>query len=219
MFLKSVSMFSIFSDWQMHVLYSFDRVQERALPTCRFIHSALENELGIDSQIGGTLGKVYCGVVGGVERHEFSVLGASVNLSARLMAQKNHPGILVDNEVQKRSRKVNFIKFPPVKAKGYADLVPVFKPLTAKEARWGKVNPMFVGRKKKEETVSKLAIEMARRAQPAKMVFVTGKSGIGKSSFLVHVISKIRKELKIRRANLIISRNVSSDGDTLLPFR
>ena len=65
------------------------RVPERALPTCRLIHSELAENLGIDSNIGATLGKVYCGVVGGVERHEFSVLGASVNLAARLMAQNS----------------------------------------------------------------------------------------------------------------------------------
>jgi len=36
----------------------------------------------------------------------------------------------------------------PMKAKGYARLVNVYKPLTGKEARWGRVNPKFVGRKK-----------------------------------------------------------------------
>lgn len=35
-------------------------------------------------KIGITSGPVYCGIVGSVERHEYSVMGSAVNLSARL---------------------------------------------------------------------------------------------------------------------------------------
>eukprot|EP00554_Chaetoceros_debilis_P009004 CAMPEP_0194101608 /NCGR_PEP_ID=MMETSP0150-20130528/2290_1 /TAXON_ID=122233 /ORGANISM="Chaetoceros debilis, Strain MM31A-1" /LENGTH=1615 /DNA_ID=CAMNT_0038788273 /DNA_START=63 /DNA_END=4907 /DNA_ORIENTATION=- len=193
-------------------------VPERALPTCRLIHSELAENLGIDSNIGATLGKVYCGVVGGVERHEFSVLGASVNLAARLMAQKNHPGIMVDGEVHKQAQKINFIAFPPVKAKGYTDLVPVYKPLTAKETRWGKVDPNFVGRKEEMRKISTLALKMSRRRSPSKIIFIWGDSGSGKSSFVVHTISNVYKSLVSGRKKTIITRNLCADGDTLVPF-
>jgi len=193
-------------------------VSERALPTCRLINATLESELGVDNQIGATLGKVYCGIVGGVERHEFAVLGPSVNLSARLMAQKNHPGVLVDNEVRLKAKKLNFIKFPSVKAKGYVDLVPVFKPLTAKETRWGKVNAKYVGRKKEMETVCSLAVEMSRAECKSNMFFLWGESGAGKSSFVVHTIVRVRKELFLKKKRPIITRNVCCECDTLVPF-
>ena len=128
------------------------RVSERALPTCRIIDSVLHAELGVESQIGATLGKVYCGVVGGLKRHEYAVLGPSVNLAARLMSQKNHPGVMVDNEVRKKSNGMNFISFPPVKAKGYSDLVPVFKPLTAQEAKWREGKPQVCWKNERDET-------------------------------------------------------------------
>ena len=48
------------------------------LPAARTIHNALQNDLGIVNYVGITLGKVYCGVVGGIKRHEFAVLGPSV---------------------------------------------------------------------------------------------------------------------------------------------
>ena len=75
------------------------RASERVLPACRAIHYTLQNDLGVDNYVGATLGKAYCGVVGGVKRHEFAVLGPSVNLSARLLSMPNHPGILIDEVV------------------------------------------------------------------------------------------------------------------------
>lgn len=195
------------------------RVSERALPACRIIHSVLENELSIESQIGATLGKVYCGIVGGVERNDFSVLGASVNLAARLMTQNNHPGIMVDEEVRLHAKNVNFESFPPVEAKGYSYLVPVYKPLTTKESRWGKVNPNFVGRKVEMAKLSKIALGMSRRDLPSKMIFIQCDSGIGKSSLIVEAIAEVRKSLKVRMIDVVISRNVCADGDNLVPFR
>ncbi len=157
--------------------------------------------------------------MGGVDRHEFSVLGASVNLAARLMAQKNHPGIMVDEEVRQEASKVNFVAFPPVKAKGYKLPVPVYKPLTAEETKWGKVNPKFVGRKKEMEEVCQLALQIGRRRSRSKMCFVWGESGAGKSSFVVQTIAKVHKKLKTTRRNALITRNMCGDGDALIPFR
>ena len=192
---------------------------ERALPACRLIQLVLLEELGIESQIGGTLGKVYCGVVGGLKRHEYVVLGPSVNLSARLMSLKNHPGIMVDDKVRKKATGTNFVSFPPVRAKGYTNLVPVFMPLSAQEAKWGKVNPKFVGRKEELAQVCQLSLDMSKDECPSKLLFVWGDSGSGKSSFIVHAIDKARKALMTNMKKAVITRNISSEGDTLVPFR
>ncbi|CAN0001543.1 unnamed protein product [Ectocarpus sp. 12 AP-2014] len=58
------------------------------------------------------------------------MMGCSVNLSARLMASAPKNTIQVDFEVWKRAH--NFFDFEtltPIKAKGYVDPVPVFRPL------------------------------------------------------------------------------------------
>jgi hypothetical protein len=47
-------------------------VANNALPATFAIHRALKTELNVECRIGATFGKVYCGVVGGVRRHEFA---------------------------------------------------------------------------------------------------------------------------------------------------
>ena len=49
------------------------------------IINELKETAKIKVSIGVTTGKVFCGLVGSPYRHEYSVMGASVNLSARLM--------------------------------------------------------------------------------------------------------------------------------------
>ena len=112
-------------------------VAERALPATIVLHNALQNELGIQNRIGATIGEVYCGVVGGTRRHEYAVLGPSVNLAARLMCLPQNPGILVDDAVRLvADRSFGFNALSPVAAKGYADLVPIFEPLSPLERSW-----------------------------------------------------------------------------------
>lgn len=96
-----------------------DMVAINALPACFAIQRALKTT-GIDCKIGGTFGKAYCGVVGGLRRHEFSVMGAPVNLAARLMESPLNKGILVDENVKNQATgKFAFRSLQPVKAKGY----------------------------------------------------------------------------------------------------
>merc|ERR1712071_451176 len=128
---------------------SQDMIANRALPATKVIHKALLNELNVENRIGATLGQVYCGVVGGIQRHEYAVLGPSVNLAARLMASTQNPGILVDNEVRRVAGKsFVFNALQPVKAKGYTEKVRIFEPVGLSERQWKKADPHFVGRTK-----------------------------------------------------------------------
>ena len=184
------------------------------------IHYALQNDLGVDNYIGASLGKVYCGVVGSVRRHEFAVMGPSVNLAARLLSKSNHPGILVDGQVRQEAIDWGtYYEFPPMKAKGYKDLVPVFQPISATESRWGKVNPHFVGRKNELNRVSAVAKDMAVSEGPCNMMIVWGESGSGKSDFLVKTVSVVRRLIFTLQRRLILTRNVGNEGDVLIPFR
>lgn len=157
-------------------------------------------------------------MVGSIERHEYSVLGPSVNLAARLMAHKKNHSLLVDNEIRHKARQFNFIAFPPVKAKGYSNLVPVFQPLTAKEARWGREDPDFVGRKKELSKMEQITIDVAEGNCESGMTFVYGDSGSGKTSLMVKAIARCRKKLMLRKKSSIVTRNISCDGDKLVPF-
>lgn len=55
------------------------RVEKLAMPFATNVQQILKAKLGVDSKMGATYGKAYCGVVGGLDRHEYAVLGPSVS--------------------------------------------------------------------------------------------------------------------------------------------
>jgi hypothetical protein len=196
------------------------RISERALPCTSSIHNALQAELDVDNQIGGTVGNAYCGVVGGIRRHEFAVLGPSVNLSARLMCNAHNPGVLVDNRVRLKANKgFSFNALPPVKAKGYSEPVPIFEPLSAAEKRWGKAQRNFVGREEEIALMVRTSKELMYSLGESRMLFVQAESGTGKTAVLVQALSKVKKLGGAAKKRIIITRNVSNDGDRMIPFR
>ncbi len=181
------------------------------------MHNTLQAELDVDNQIGATFGSAYCGVVGGIHRHEFAVLGPSVNLSARLMCYAQNPGVLVDSRVRlKATKDYSFNALMPVKAKGYTDPVPIFEPLSAAAKRWGKAIEDFVGRTIEVDAIVRLANDIAYSSGESKILFIQAESGTGKSTLILQAISKVRK---ICRKRIIITRNISNQGDRMIPFR
>ena len=196
-----------------------DMVARRALPATISIHNAIVNDLGIACKTGATIGEAYCGVVGGVKRHEYAVLGPSVNLAARLMASKSNPGILVDNNVRMLAhRSFAFNALPPVVAKGYAEPVPIFEPLSPLERSWGKLQPHFVGRKAEILKIMSIARDMLLKDSPSRLVLIEAKSGMGKSTMVAHCIEHIRKLTGANKHRLIVTKNVSKDGAAMIPF-
>lgn len=194
---------------------------ERALPATIVVHNALQSELGVYNRIGATLGNAYCGLVGGVKRHEFAVLGPSVNLAARLMANKSNPGILVDDAIRLNAGKsYGFNALDPVQAKGFSAPVPIFEPLSSLDRGWGKIKRSFVGRKAEMKKLVSMAREIsASRNSPAKMVFVTAESGIGKSSMVIHATEYIKKVVSGKRKRVVIAKHLCNESDRLVPFR
>ena len=77
--------------------------------------------IGIGASIGLTSGQAYCGLVGSTFRHEYAVMGPSINLSARLMGRAAKGEAICDGVH-------NFTTMGAVQAKGYAQPVPTFKP-------------------------------------------------------------------------------------------
>ncbi|KAL9178549.1 hypothetical protein ACHAXT_001887 [Thalassiosira profunda] len=194
-------------------------IAQRAVPFSLAIHKALEEELGVKSKLAGTFGKVYCGVVGGLERHEFAVLGPSVNLSARLMGSEDNPGILVDKNVRLLTSKLFFKPIPAVDAKGYDEPVPIFEPIrNAAENQWGQVKRNFVGRESEIKEIMQLAKDMASHGTASRMLFISAMSGTGKSTLMVQATAHVRSMMKKMNKRAFVTRNVSRDGDSRVPF-
>ena len=88
------------------------------------------NDLGVSAKVGVTTGKVFAGVIGPPHRCEFSLLGDTVNLAARLMVYQQMGCLQVDQATYD-SAKVTGMEFEvlePIKVKGKDGKQNVFKP-------------------------------------------------------------------------------------------
>lgn len=200
-----------------------DMVAQRALPFSLAIHRALEVDLGVNNTVGATLGKGYCGVVGSLKRHEFAVLGPSVNLAARLSFSKQNPGIIVDKSARLFTGQLFFKPLPAVVAKGYDKPVPIFEPIEQVASRTGsggqQANQKFVGRTSELKHILHIAKETLLHDSISKLMLVTAISGSGKSTFMSQATELVGGMVKKMNRRVIITGNVSNEGDLIIPFR
>eukprot|EP00924_Labyrinthula_sp_SR-Ha-C_P011527 snap_masked-scaffold_17-processed-gene-0.22-mRNA-1 protein AED:0.48 eAED:0.48 QI:0/-1/0/1/-1/1/1/0/1838 len=110
---------------------------QRGLKAAFFVVNRL-NSLGLSCHIGLTTGRVYCGLVGSEYRQAFGVMGASMNLAARLMGacmklKRNGVHIVCNEDLREKALDDQFCEFTfeaiePVIAKGYIEPVKVYIP-------------------------------------------------------------------------------------------
>ena len=209
------------------LISTVSRVANNALPATFAIHRALKTELSVENRIGATFGKVYCGVVGGVRRHEFAVMGAPVNLAARLMASKVNKGILVDEAVgQQAGNRFHFKNLPPVQAKGYDKPVAILEPLAAVSNKFKKRSYPLTGRREEKLVITTVAdkmLEDRKRAAESSMVFLMGESGSGKSALAASVVEDIRKmhcgDSSREHSIVLAARSTSNETQQRIPLR
>ncbi|XP_063934150.1 adenylate cyclase type 10-like isoform X3 [Zophobas morio] len=159
----------------------------RALKAGINIISRLKN-INVNSSIGVTTGKVFLGAVGSSIRHEFAMVGDTVNLAARLMAANAYPGTLL-----------KFLSLNSIRVKGKSTLIPIFKAsleasgdvLVCPSLGDNREEAAIVGR---EEECDLLLKFIEDGLSGKKIVFVEGEEGIGKSLFLSHVRERIANQ-------------------------
>ncbi|KAL2096533.1 hypothetical protein ACEWY4_008681 [Coilia grayii] len=159
--------------------------------------------------VGVTTGPVFCGVVGHILRHEYTVIGKKVNLAARLMM--HYPGVVsCDTETHHYSRlpPAYFAELPKKAMKGVRDPGPIYQ-FTARKVRItvGQ-SPMSVERDKegpllgfeKEMDVYSSAVKnflegrLSDTRTYSNVVIYGGGSGYGKSRILAEVVYRARRE-------------------------
>lgn len=167
---------------------------ERAV-RCALDLQELAKEQKIQLAIGVTTGRVFAGPVGGDTRHEYTVMGDTVNLAARLMGVAG-PGRICCNYEAYRStyNQINFEYLPPTRIRGKVGLVPIYRPT-------GEHNPLeqlsqiqqtgstdqLVARQDALATLSKKLHEV-KQGNP-RISIIEGEAGIGKSQ-LVNAIAR-----------------------------
>ena len=171
----------------------------RAVQAALAIQAALSS-LGEEAAIGVATGRVFCGVVGDQRRREYTMLGAVVNLAARLM-QAAPGGILCDAATARSAAAVvAFEGLPAVMVKGYADPVAVFQPRGGAKAALGPAWTPAVGglvgraaeRDQLAERLRMLVQTSSGAAAPASVVVIEGEAGIGKSRLVAELIEQAR---------------------------
>jgi class 3 adenylate cyclase/tetratricopeptide (TPR) repeat protein len=145
-------------------------------------------ELGLDSTIGVTTGKAFCGSVGSATRSEYALVGDVVNLAARLMqAAARTGGILCDAPTFQAARgRHAFEPLTAIPIKGKEQPVAIYRPRgqAQEAARWPTA---MVGRAAERGRVAE-QLEALKRGEPGAVVIVEGEPGIGKSRLVDHAL-------------------------------
>jgi class 3 adenylate cyclase/tetratricopeptide (TPR) repeat protein len=151
--------------------------------------------LGRRVAVGVTTGRAFCGTVGSRWRREYTMLGAVVNLAARLM-QEAGDGVLCDRATATAARAaLPFEALAPVRVKGRADPVPVYRPgrPAPGPGRWPEpvARGPLVGREQERERLAaalgRLVADGDGRVQ---VLVLEGEAGAGKSRLVAELIDQ-----------------------------
>ena len=140
------------------------------------------NELGWECSIGVATGRIFCGAYGSEERREYTMIGDTVNTSARLM-QAAKRGILSDQTTHAAAMsQFDFSTLDPLSMKGKKEPVACFRPIQRRAAnRKTSARQVTVfGRKAERELCRELLIDLLDQKQSS-FLLLEGDAGIGKS--------------------------------------
>ena len=203
-----------------YLIYFFHiRIEDHAMPFAASIQSVLKSELDVECKMGATYGNAYCGIVGGLERHEFSVLGPAVNLAARLMGNPENRGFLIEDGVRRETHGWKFHAREPVAAKGYASLVPIFEPVMHQRSPWTRPRGGFVGREEEIESILEFSDDIVSSGcSAARMILISGASGFGKTSLLAESVHRIHHQCIQQKHSQLVLGQVCKEDDLFRPM-
>ena len=136
--------------------------------------------LDVPCTVGVATGRVFCGLRGSRRRREYGVMGAVVNLAARLMGAAE--GVLCDEvKLREAGTRVVFGEVREIAVKGREEPVRVGEP-SAVGGRAAREASALLGRTEEREAFAEL-LEGAAQGRGAAMV-LCGDAGIGKSALL-----------------------------------
>lgn len=174
----------------------------RGVQTALAMQEALVT-LQLDLAIGVTTGVAFSGEVGGERRREYTVLGAIVNMAARLMqVARTTRGILCDEATyQATHMQVAFESLPPMTVKGRSEPITVYAP-THLQAHVARTRHALVGRRKERMLLIASLQRLFRTysalaPQPCQVLVLEGEAGIGKTR-LVESLIQTADEMGLR---------------------
>ena len=172
----------------------------RALQASAKIFSHLSSHLKLHTSIGITTGQAFCGVVGHNLRHEYTAIGAKVNMAARLMMNFRDK-ITCDHTTKSRSgvTEENFSEMPAIPLKGIEnpESIYVFSIRDNSQLEHYAVHcetysthdkngcRELIGREEELEILLGMLNQITLDESPeSHILIITGDTGIGKTSLL-----------------------------------
>ncbi len=151
----------------------------RAIRAATSIHDTLKT-MGVNANYGIATGRAFCGSIGNPQRREYAIIGAVVNLAARLAEQSSGEIYCDQATFQAASSRVQFAALPMMRLKGISQPVPVFRP--SSDSRAVQKAAILIGRNAELNELVQ-AID-ALKAGETFVAFVEGEAGIGKSTLI-----------------------------------
>ncbi len=173
-------------------------------------NAALQLSTGINT------GVVFAGQVGSAQRHEYTVMGQTVNVAARLMSIAAPNTIVLPMSTRRAILgQISLRDMPPAQLKGVPEPVPIFEALKLSESDIaGRVRRIsLIGREREIEQMQAHAIQ-ALQGQ-GRVISLSGDTGVGKSRLLGELIEQLL--LSIRQPFFLIFTECQS-YETRVPF-
>jgi class 3 adenylate cyclase/tetratricopeptide (TPR) repeat protein len=165
---------------------------------------ALREELacrGVSTSAGIATGTVFCGIYGSANRRQYTTLGSTINLSARLM-QSADGSILCDDATLRAAGSTSTLHFQPkgeIPVKGRSALIPVFAPSHRSEAAPTGVSAavssqvhLMIGREAERAALADALTALVERGESC-CIIVEGEAGVGKSCLLEHLSQQVEE--------------------------
>ena len=157
----------------------------RAVQTAMDIVERLD-AIGLRASVGVTTGQVFCGLLGGEARCEYTTLGRPVNVASRLMTVVEQ-GVVVDEATWRASQgRLGYESLPPVRIKGSPRPVAVHRP-TGETRVAVRAPTAIVGRRDELQLLAEQLQAVVRRGDGG-IVLLEGEAGIGKSRIVLEAI-------------------------------
>lgn len=150
----------------------------RAVLAGRQILAGLRS-LGMKASAGVSTGRAFCGFRGGAARRDYAVMGATVNLAARLMGLGDGSLMTDQATAHAAASRLAFEALPAKQIKGkHQPVIPYRALTTVVRAEVRPATPVF-GRRAEQEILNGALLGLTQRR--GSVVVLEGEAGIGKS--------------------------------------
>jgi class 3 adenylate cyclase/tetratricopeptide (TPR) repeat protein len=171
---------------------------------------------GFPQRIGIAEGTVFAGIIGTPQRHEYTAMGETVNLAARLLAASAEGEVLLTSRTYRAVQHMAEAELlPPVVLKGFSQPVPVFRatPGRGPAADRRRAAPL-VGRAAERARLADLVRRAHSPEAAGQVVALVGDAGVGKTRLAEEVLCDLQAGVPA----LLLARDTCQSFEQPMPY-